>query len=47
MKCKAAVWAGELGYEEYAETITALVNKAQGPEYDEMAEALVKLSPSK
>ena len=47
VKCKAAVWAGELGYEEYAETITALVNKAQGPEYDEMAEALVKLSPSK
>ncbi len=47
VKCKAAVWAGELGYEEYAETITALVSTAQGPEYEEMAEALVKLSPSK
>jgi len=46
VQCKAAVWAGELGYEEYAETITALVNTAKGPEYDEMAEALVKLSPS-
>lgn len=44
VQCKAAVWAGELGYEEYAETITALVNTAKGPEYEEMAEALVKLS---
>jgi HEAT repeat protein len=47
VQCKAAVWAGELGYEQYAETITALVNTAKGPEYDEMAEALVKLTPSK
>lgn len=47
VKCKAAVWAGELGYEEYAETITALANTSKGPEYDEIAEALVKLSPSK
>jgi hypothetical protein len=44
VQCKAAVWAGELGYEEYAETITALVNTAKGPEYEEMAEALVTLS---
>ena len=45
VQCKAAVWAGEMGYKEYAETITALVNTAKGPEYDEMAEALVKLTP--
>jgi hypothetical protein len=44
IKCRAAVWAGELGYEEYASEIQNLVNIAQpGIEYDEMAAALIKL----
>lgn len=45
IKCRAAVWAGELGYEQYAAEIQNLVNIAQpGIEYDEMAAALIKLN---
>ena len=47
IKCRAAVWAGELGFEEYASQIQDLVKIAQpGIEYDEMAAALIKLNIS-
>lgn len=43
IKCKAAVWAGQLGFDEYAAEIKTLCNLAEGPEYEEMADALIKL----
>ncbi|MBN3036207.1 MAG: HEAT repeat domain-containing protein [Bacteroidales bacterium] len=44
IQCRAAVWAGELGFGEFANDLRILCNAAEGPEYIEICEALNKLS---
>lgn len=43
LKCRAAVWAGELGMTEFGDDIKVICKAATGPEYDEVCSALVKL----
>lgn len=45
VQCNAAIWAGELGYQEYSEQIKALSMSSQVLQYEQLAEALIKLTP--
>lgn len=44
INCRAAVWAGELGFNEFKEDVKVLCNGATGPEYYEICQALIKLN---
>ena len=45
VQCNAAIWAGELGYNEYSEQIKALSMSSKVLQYEQLAEALIKLTP--
>lgn len=47
IRCRAAIWAGELGYEEFASDIEDMCQAAEGPQYTEVCEALIKLNDKK
>lgn len=44
IQCRAAMWAGELGFTEFAKEINGLRKIATGQEYDELCNALIKLN---
>lgn len=47
IQCRAAVWAGELGYNEFLVDIQVMCKAAEGPEYTEICEALTKLNSNR
>ncbi|MBN1340568.1 MAG: hypothetical protein JXA03_14665 [Bacteroidales bacterium] len=47
IQCRAAVWAGELGFSEFVGDMQVMCQAAEGPEYTEICEALIKLNAGK